>query len=61
MGIVETIGTRFLSELAFDRRLYAALDGARTTDVESLGKMLRVSSDDVNAGMMLLRQRRLLA
>lgn len=62
MGIVETIGRRFLSELAFDRRLYAAVgeqSDASSTDVESLGRVLRASVDDVNAGLMRLRQRRL--
>lgn len=60
MDIVESIGQRFLSEIAFDRRLYAAIgDPSTGCDVESLGKQLRVSADEVNAGMMRLRQRRL--
>lgn len=59
MEIVETIGHRFLVDLAFDRRLLDALRDETTTDVESLGKKLRARADDVNAGMMRLRQRRL--
>lgn len=59
MEIVETIGHRFLSELAFDRRLFDALREDASTDVESLGKRLHAGIDDVNAGLMRLRQRRL--
>lgn len=60
MKIVESVSGRFLSELAFDRALFAAIDGAFPKDVEKLAKHLRASVDDVNAGMMRLRQRRLL-
>lgn len=62
MGIVETIGRRFLSELAFDRRLYAAiaeLSEPSAMNAESLGRVMRASIDDVNAGLMRLRQRRI--
>ena len=63
MDIVEIVSQRFLSELAFDRQLFAVLEGkdAGGLDVESLGKALRVGVDDVNAGLMRLRQRRLVA
>jgi hypothetical protein len=61
MDIVETIGQRFLSEIAFDRQLLSALADDAAMDVESLGKKLHVGIDDVNAGLMRLRQRRLVA
>lgn len=67
MEIVEIVSRRFLQELGFDRRLFGALrggagsavapDGAR---VIALAKELSSTEADVNAGLMRLRQRRLL-
>lgn len=61
MEIVDIVSRRFLSELAFDRRLFAAIEGRDLTnvDLDALGKTLHVAVDDVNAGLMRLRQRRL--
>jgi len=69
MAIVETVSKRFLRELDFDRKLYAALGGAERRRaaspeagrVVSLAKELEASESDVNGGVMRLRQRKLLS
>jgi len=66
MAIVEVVSKRFLRELEFDRRLYAALGGAgkaKAVDgdrVAALTKTLDCTESEINAGMMRLRQRKLL-
>jgi hypothetical protein len=72
MKIVETIAHRFLRDIEFDRKLYAALDhgalpkppvtedGDFPSPAEDLAKKLRLPLDEVQGGIMRLRQRRLL-
>jgi hypothetical protein len=71
--IVESITQRFLTEIDFDRRLLARLNAGvhvpePTSDdevvpsrAEIVAKLMNVSVDDVNGGLMRLRQRRLLS
>jgi hypothetical protein len=68
MEIVEVVSKRFLQELDLDRRLFAALGGGASgalapegARVTPLAKELACAEGDVNAGLMRLRQRRLLA
>jgi hypothetical protein len=64
MGIVEVVSKRFLAELAFDRRLYAAIGGKEAPAGEriaSLAKELESTESEVNGGVMRLRQRKLFA
>ena len=60
MEIVDTIGRRFLADIAFDRRLFEVLERAADADVEAIAKALRTTAPEVNAGMMRLRQRKLI-
>ncbi len=66
MEIVEIVSKRFLRDLDFDRALFKALGkgrGATTPDgarVIALAKALGCTEADVNAGLMRLRQRKLL-
>lgn len=61
MAIVETIGHRFLADIAFDRTLHEVLVQEAASDVEALAKRLRTTPSDVNAGLMRLRQRKLIS
>jgi hypothetical protein len=63
MAIVEAVSKRFLRELDFDRKLFAALGGAKAADTErvaELAKKLEATESEVNGGLMRLRQRKLL-
>jgi hypothetical protein len=62
MAIVDTIGHRFLADIAFDRRLFEVLERGADADidVEAIAKALQTTAPEVNAGMMRLRQRKLI-
>ncbi|MBX3233305.1 MAG: VWA domain-containing protein [Labilithrix sp.] len=59
MAVVETVSKRCLADLDFDRRLFSATK--RELDLAELVRALDASEDAVNAGLMRLRQRGLLA
>jgi hypothetical protein len=59
IAIVEATSARFLRELAFDRSLHALLASHDREDVPGLAKALACSEDAVWAGLMRLRQRKL--
>jgi hypothetical protein len=58
ISVIESITGRCTVHLDFDRRLHELLP--RESDVDALAKQLAATPADVHAGMMRLRQRRLL-
>lgn len=60
MGLVATFAERFAKDIAFDRRLWDALGDKPPPPADDLAKSLRVTPDEVNAGLMRLRQRKLI-
>jgi hypothetical protein len=64
MSIVEAVATKFLRDIELDTKLFALLEeGVEASEelslAEVLAKRLRVGVDDVQGGMMRLRQRQL--
>lgn len=60
MAVVETIANRCTAHLDFDRRLHELLPRTGEPDIDAIAKQLAASTTEVHAGMMRLRQRRLL-
>jgi hypothetical protein len=59
MAVVEQISRRFLDDLEFDARLFETMKGGEA-DSEALAKRLGVKAEQIWAGQMRLRQRRLI-
>jgi hypothetical protein len=59
IAVVEAISNRWLVHLDFDRRLHA-LAPAPQPDADELAKQLGATAPEVHAGLMRLRQRRLI-